>query len=92
MRHVLEHNYEWVALLDNAVASFTRRMTLILFTPMAERTGPIGPSNQPWVNAPNIAFRHEDLVERFANARYTVEDVDGGGYYDRERIYYLDKP
>lgn len=33
MRHILEHNYEWRAILDNALASFTERMVLILFTP-----------------------------------------------------------
>ena len=33
MRHILEHNYEWSAILDNALASFTERMVLILFTP-----------------------------------------------------------
>ena len=30
MRHILEHNYEWARLLDNALASFTERMALIL--------------------------------------------------------------
>jgi hypothetical protein len=30
MRHILEHNYEWARVLDNALASFTQRITLIL--------------------------------------------------------------
>jgi hypothetical protein len=91
VRHVLEHNYQWAAILDNAVASFTRRMTLVLLTPMAERTGPIEPSNLPWVDAPNIAFAHADLVEHFGGASFDFEDIAGGGYYRRERIYYLEK-
>jgi hypothetical protein len=91
MRHVLEHNYAWATILDNAIASFTLRMVLILFTPMGARTQSIEPSNLPWVDAPNISFRHEDLVGHFGGAAHTFEDVDGGGYYYHERIYYLEK-
>src|SRR5215469_4856927 len=37
LRHVLEHNHNWRVILDNALASFSRRLALILFTPLAER-------------------------------------------------------
>lgn len=33
MRHVIEHNWAWERILTNAVASFTDRMALCLFTP-----------------------------------------------------------
>jgi len=33
MRHVLEHNYDWPTILDNALASFTKLFVLVLFTP-----------------------------------------------------------
>jgi hypothetical protein len=46
MRHILEHNYEWARVLDNALASFTQRMALILFTPERETTQ-------------EIAFQHD---------------------------------
>ncbi len=29
MRHVLEHNYEWKKILENALKSFTQRMCLV---------------------------------------------------------------
>ena len=35
IRHVLEHNENWQAILCNALASFTKRMALITFTPFA---------------------------------------------------------
>lgn len=35
MRHVLEHNYEWESILRNAVASATRKLCVVLFTPMS---------------------------------------------------------
>ena len=36
MRHVLEHDFRWTSILDNALRSFTNRMALILFTPYCE--------------------------------------------------------
>lgn len=37
MRHILEHNLDWRIILDNALESFTQRMSLILFLPTAEK-------------------------------------------------------
>jgi hypothetical protein len=34
MRHVLEHNERWAEVLDCACRSFTKRMFLVLFTPL----------------------------------------------------------
>jgi hypothetical protein len=43
IRHVLEHNPEtWRAILANAAHSYTRRLCLVLFLPLAEHTGPDG--------------------------------------------------
>jgi len=36
--NVLEHNFEEDRILDDALASFERRMVLILFTPQSETT------------------------------------------------------
>jgi hypothetical protein len=33
LRHVIEHNSAWRTVLKNAVASFTKRMVLVVFTP-----------------------------------------------------------
>ena len=35
IRHVLEHNENWQTILSNALASFTKRMALVTFTPFA---------------------------------------------------------
>ena len=37
LRGVLEHDYEWVKILDNAVASFIKRLFIALFTPWPAR-------------------------------------------------------
>lgn len=46
MRHILEHNYEWARILDNALASFTQRMAPILFTQSGNqpRKSPFSPT------------------------------------------------
>lgn len=36
MRHILEHNPDWRAILANALGSFTKRMTLITFRPLTD--------------------------------------------------------
>lgn len=38
MRHVLDHNEQWQSILENAIESFQERMSLIFFTPWAEKT------------------------------------------------------
>jgi SAM-dependent methyltransferase len=74
MRHVLEHCHDWQAVLDNALASFTKRMALILFTPLAETTHNLG--DEPgYEGVPCYAFKLEDLTERFAGVDYTVDSM-----------------
>jgi hypothetical protein len=92
MRHVLEHNYGWQLVLDNAVASFTERMALILFTPMAPATHQIGPFGNDGIDVPNISFRHQDLAGRFgSDVAWRFEDLKTGSFYGTERIYYLER-
>lgn len=38
LRHVLECAGDWVAVLRNALASFTERMVVVTFTPLSEQT------------------------------------------------------
>lgn len=74
MRHVLEHNYAWRAILDNAVASFTDRMALILFTPLLDETAEIGYEADPGV--PNIGFALDDLAASFEGLAWERETFD----------------
>jgi hypothetical protein len=89
MRHVLEHNREWAKVLDNAVASFTKRMVLILFTPAVAETHEIGHVDE--IGVPDIAFAEADLVEHFGDAMWTVEERPTQTYYGAERIFRLER-
>jgi hypothetical protein len=94
MRHVLEHNPDWRLVLSAAAASFTRRMALVLFTPMGDITQAIAPFSNGPVDVPNISFRHEDLTELFpGDCAVTFADLDSPEtFYHCERIYYLERP
>ena len=90
IRHVLEHDYRWRKILDNAVASFRSRMCLILFTPLAAKTTEIAYDHDFAV--PDISFREQDLTERFGSARWTIErDIPTDTQYGIEHLFYLTK-
>jgi hypothetical protein len=59
MRHVLEHNLEWKKVLENALASFQKRMSLIFFTPWADKTHVV----HEWESIPFISFRKQDILD-----------------------------
>lgn len=80
MRHVLEHDWRWAQILDNAVASFTERMVLILFSPLQAETREVG--REAAAQVPVIGFRLEDVTERF-DCEYEIRHLEaerGEGY------------
>jgi hypothetical protein len=90
MRHVLEHNDEWARILDNAVASFTERMVLILFTP--ERAATEAIVFRPDIGVPDIAFRLADITDRFPlDVTYTVQRIPSATQYGGETILLLER-
>ena len=92
MRHVLEHNGEWRRILANAVASFTRRMVLIIFTPFVETTRQIATSTVVTSHpVPDLSFRREDLTEYFDDLTYTEESLATDTQYGVEHIFYIEK-
>jgi hypothetical protein len=92
MRHVLEHDYRWAKILDNALDSFTKRMALILFTPMAESTREIGFTEE--MPCPDLSFSMEDILGPVRERKIAVrhENMPTGTWYHEETIFYLEKP
>lgn len=92
MRHVLEHDYQWRTILENAIKSFTKRMVLVLFTPMQHETHEIAWNEDPGV--PDIGFSYGELAEIFTAAglkweRYTYRT---NTQYKEETVFLLEKP
>ena len=85
MRHVIEHNYDWQKVLDNALASCSK-LALVIFTPFASETHVIHEYTDPPV--PDISFKHSDLTELFPS--YTEESFSSGTQYGAETIFYVE--
>lgn len=84
LRHVLEHNYDWAAILTNAAASATERLVVILFTPPADSTTEIAYSEDPGV--PDIAFALDDLLVLLAGWNVEVETLETDTQYEVETV------
>jgi hypothetical protein len=90
LRHVIEHDYRWREILDNAVASFKYRMMLVIFTPLAEETHEIAFTEE--LGVPDISFAAADLADRFGGATYTMVTVQTKSQYGCETLFALEKP
>lgn len=92
LRHVLEHDLGWETILDNAIASFTQRMVLVLFTPVQPETHVL-----KWIQGyrrvPDIGFAPADIEARFdSGVRFELQTIDGTGTdYGSERVYLLER-
>lgn len=60
MRHVLEHNRDWKAVLTNALTSFTKRMSLIMFLGWEKETHLVTTYSSGIVL---IAFKESDIID-----------------------------
>ena len=90
MRHILEHNYRWPEILDNALASFAERMVLILFTPVGDRTREIA-FNASW-GVPDISFKMSDITDRFGpDTRWQVKTFETNTQYSTETVFFLSR-
>lgn len=92
MRHVLEHDYRWRAILANALASFTERMVLVLFTPLAVETHQIAWNEDPGV--PDLSFRLADIETylQMLGCTWTVEHLETATQYGVETVLRIAKP
>ncbi len=92
MRHVLEHNVEWRTILDNAVASFRKRMALIVFTPFAPATHVIATATHVTsVQIPDISFKKGDLTQGFAHLTFSEETLITNTQYGIEHLFYIER-
>lgn len=91
MRHVLEHNYQWRSVLENALRSFGQKMCLVLFTPFSTETKEIAHNRGHGVDVPDISFRKEDLTDLFGGIDWSIETFQTNTGYGVEHIFFLNK-
>lgn len=86
MRHVLEHNFKWCVLLENALEDFTQRMALVIHIPLAPFDEYLAPAVFSGGEVPNIRLCRDDLLRRLLPYLRGMEELDSG-----ETCYYLQK-
>jgi hypothetical protein len=89
IRHVLEHDYQWERILDNAVASFTKRLVLVLFTPMQMETRELAFNED--LGVPDIGFALEDIGAHFEGLKWRCQTLATATQYGCETIFYVEK-
>lgn len=89
IRHVLEHNHDWRRILENAVASFRKKLAIVIFTPFSEGTVQIATN---WSDIPDLSFRRQDLLDVFAGNPYTEETLETGTQYGKEHVFLVRRP
>ena len=89
MRHILEHNYEWPAVLKNALASFKHKMVLVLFTPWVDETRVIAMNPN---DIPDISFKFDDIITCLELFKYTITSgLKTQTQYGVEHIFYIER-
>lgn len=93
MRHVLEHNYDWNKILENACKSFKTKMCLVIFTPFRETTQEIAHNLMHGVDVPDLSFNKNELIHIFEkyNISYKIDTFSTVTGYNVEYVLYLNK-
>jgi hypothetical protein len=95
MRHVLEHNYEWAAVLRNALRSATKKLCIVLFTPLSE-TGSqeIAHNKIHGVDVPDMSLGRDELgsvLKEFPLKEVKMGQIESATGYGLEYILYIEK-
>ena len=95
MRHVLEHNYNWGAILRNALQSASRKLCIVLFTPISEvGSKEIAHNKIHGVDVPDMSLGRDELNAVFRDfqlRKITMEQIESATGYGIEYILYIEK-
>ena len=92
LRHVLEHDLDWLMILENAVRSFTKRLAIVFFIPLEPATK--FHSNEG--NGAPILYVSRQGVMRALKGLYVreevVSDLELTYPFHKETILYVERP
>ena len=92
MRHVLAHNHDWEKVLKNAIASFDKKLCIVIFTPFdPEKTKVIADNKKYGVDVPDISFLKKDIEKHLVGLKWRMETLKTRTHYNVEHIYYIEK-
>ena len=86
LRDVLDHNPQWEQLLKNAVASFRKRMVVVIFRDMGPQTKVVFVNDSPkYPGVPDHVFRASDLVRHMLPWLVRIDRIN------HETLFYLER-
>lgn len=95
LRHVLEHNHDWRSILTNALASFTKRLVLVVFTPDSGiRNGEKTIGHVRALGVDDLALPHWSIENEFLVPPYEVvakKHLPTATGYSGETIWFVEK-
>lgn len=96
MRHVLEHNYDWGKILNNLLASFTKKACIVMFIPFSKtvKDKELAHNLQHGVDVPDLAISKktfESIVDIYGLASIKYEELNSISAYGKEIIIYLER-
>lgn len=92
LRHVLEHDYDWLLILENAVKSFKRRMAIAFFIPPEPFTRVHSIEEN---GVPNLVIGREGIARALRGLAVREEVVTGLEHtypYHEELVLYVERP
>lgn len=92
LRHVLEHDYDWFLILENAVKFFKKRLAIAFFIPPEPFTKVHSVEEN---GVPNLVISREGIARALRGLAVREEVVTGLGHtypYHEETILYIDRP
>ena len=87
IRHVLEHNWGWRAILANAVASFGKRLVVIVFTPLGDSEKRLD-LDQP---VPDLQLSRAEILGFFEGLTVREEQIRSVTQYGTETLFYVER-
>lgn len=93
LRGVLDHNEDWEKILTNAIASFKKRMVLMIFHDLGAETKVILRHADPkFPGVPDLQFSLPDLMKYILPFLVKTETIAKcKGYPNNETLFYLEK-
>jgi len=93
LRHVLEHNYNWPRILDNAVASFRKRLCIVIFTPFSDTTRELRHNRKSGVDCPDLSLSTADIEARLTGLKFKLmANLKSASQYHVEHVYFVWRP
>lgn len=95
MRHVLEHNRDWKTILANAIRSASKKICVVLFTPLNDiGTTELARNGGSGIDVPDLSLGRDELDAIFAEHRLAnvrIERCETATKYGAEHVVYIEK-